>query len=127
MYLIFQCDAMLTFLELKNIFSAAERGEISFVRYFLDQKIELNILNSTGLLSPLHLASGTFTIFSYLILKKRDTSRLWMPLSREKRILIFQTRKVIGWLVDLILKDKLPYFQQQKMHMLISLKVSSRR
>lgn len=61
---------MLAFLELDSIFAAVKRGEISFVRYFLDQqKVEVNVLNPggkdkdyhhltlAGTHSPLHLAA----------------------------------------------------------------------
>eukprot|EP01119_Soliformovum_irregulare_P017229 TRINITY_DN5080_c0_g1_i1.p1 TRINITY_DN5080_c0_g1~~TRINITY_DN5080_c0_g1_i1.p1 ORF type:complete len:956 (-),score=247.96 TRINITY_DN5080_c0_g1_i1:60-2927(-) len=49
-----QCQVLRTFFKLNNIFYAVEVKEIAFVRYFLEQKAELNILNDTGETSPLH-------------------------------------------------------------------------
>jgi ankyrin repeat protein len=55
---ISQNESILQFLCLDSIFTAIELKEISFIRYFLEVlKIELNFLNSSGLLSPLHLAA----------------------------------------------------------------------
>lgn len=43
-------------MDLDNIFSAIQHNEISFLRYFLDQDINVDILNSSGMYSPLQLA-----------------------------------------------------------------------
>lgn len=51
-----QCDLMLAFFELDNIFSAISKNEISFVRYFIDRsKTDLQTHNRAGQ-SPLHCA-----------------------------------------------------------------------
>jgi len=51
-----QSEPVLSFFDLNNIFSAVRRGEIAAVRYFVDQKHDLNILTLNGLESPLHIA-----------------------------------------------------------------------
>eukprot|EP01114_Cavostelium_apophysatum_P019842 TRINITY_DN6491_c0_g1_i2.p1 TRINITY_DN6491_c0_g1~~TRINITY_DN6491_c0_g1_i2.p1 ORF type:complete len:953 (-),score=324.01 TRINITY_DN6491_c0_g1_i2:1894-4752(-) len=54
---ISQSSTMFNFLDLTDVFSAVSRGEIAFVRYFLQQKININTLNFAGTQSPLQLAA----------------------------------------------------------------------